>query len=287
MKSSFSTPSNIKTKLVFVVIALTLCSLTFAADLKVITYNIRTNHPADGANAWPNRKEEVISLLQSHAADIWGLQEALLSQINDIATFMPGFDWVGVGRDDGINMGEFVPIFYNSKRYQLKDQGWFWLSETPESPSKSWDAALPRICTYAKFEDYDTRQNFWVFNTHLDHAGEKARKEAAKLILKKIQELNDDKLPVILMGDFNATPEDEPIKVIERKLDDCKKQSQTPPLGPEGTFNNFDISHPLDQRIDFIFVNKKVTVQKYAVLTDSKDLRYPSDHLPVLTEISF
>ncbi|MGD9931679.1 MAG: endonuclease/exonuclease/phosphatase family protein [Mangrovibacterium sp.] len=275
-----------KFKFFLIMFALTVSS-SYALDIKVISYNIRFNNPDDGVNAWPNRKDEVVKLLRFHEAGIFGLQEALLGQINDIAAWMPGFDWVGVGRDDGINRGEFSPIFYNSKRYQLKEHGWFWLSETPTVPSKSWDAALPRICTYVLLEDYETRKNFWVFNTHFDHVGEKARKEAAKLILKKIQDLNNDKLPVILTGDFNATPDDDPINVIERRMNDSKKESQTPPYGPDGTFNGFDFNSPLENRIDFIFVNRKVIVKKYAVLSDSNNQRYPSDHLPVFTELSF
>lgn len=274
-------------KTLFILCAMAVSSISFGLDLKVITYNIRYNNPGDSLNAWPNRKDEVIKLLRLHGADIFGLQEALLGQINDIAAQMPGFDWIGVGRDDGINKGEYAPVFYNSQKYQLKQQGWFWLSETPDLPSKSWDAALPRICTFALLEDYDTRKNFWVFNTHFDHIGGKARHESARLILKKINELNEKKLPVILAGDFNLTPDENPLKIIKRRLDDSRNVSETPPSGPEGTFNGFDFNSPLTDRIDYIFVNKDVTVKRYAVLPDSKDQRYPSDHLPVYVEITF
>jgi endonuclease/exonuclease/phosphatase family metal-dependent hydrolase len=276
-----------KNKILFILCAMAVSSVSSGLDLKVITYNIRYNNPGDSLNAWSNRKDEVVKILRLHAADIFGLQEALLEQINDIASQMPGFDWIGVGRDDGINKGEYAPVFYNSQKYQLKQQGWFWLSETPDLPSKSWDAALPRICTYALLEDYDTRKNFWVFNTHFDHIGEKARHESARLILKKIGALNTKKLPVILTGDFNLTPDEGPLRVIKRRMDDSKKISLTPPSGPEGTFNGFDFNSPLTDRIDYIFVNKDVTVKKYAVLPDSKDQRYPSDHLPVYVEITF
>jgi endonuclease/exonuclease/phosphatase family metal-dependent hydrolase len=275
-----------KTKILFVMCALAMNSLSFGLDLKVITYNIRYNDPGDSLNAWTNRKDEVLKLLQTYAPDIFGIQEALLGQVNDIASRMPGFDWIGVGREDGMNKGEYAPIFYNSRKYQLKEQGCFWLSEIPHIPSRSWDAALPRICTYALFEDYDTRKNFWVFNTHFDHQGERARHESARLILRKIIELNEKKLPVILTGDFNTTPEESPVRVIKRRLEDSKEISVTSPEGPEGTFNDFDFNNPLTDRIDYIFVNKDVTVKKYVVLTDSKDQRYPSDHLPVYVELT-
>jgi endonuclease/exonuclease/phosphatase family metal-dependent hydrolase len=275
-----------KTKILFVMCALAMNSLSFGLDLKVITYNIRYNDPGDSLNAWSNRKDEVAKLLQTYAPDIFGIQEALLGQVNDIASRMPGFDWIGVGREDGVNKGEFAPIFYNSRKYQLKEKGWFWLSETPHISSKSWDTALPRICTYALFEDYDTRKNFWIFNTHFDHQGERARHESARLILRKITELNEKKFPVILTGDFNTTPEESPVRVIKRRLEDSKEISVTSPEGPEGTFNDFDFNNPLTDRIDYIFVNKSITVKKYVVLTDSKDQRYPSDHLPVYVELT-
>ncbi|MEN6456594.1 MAG: endonuclease/exonuclease/phosphatase family protein, partial [Prolixibacteraceae bacterium] len=276
-----------KIKALLIMCAMAINTVTFGLglDLKIITYNIRYNNPGDSLNAWPHRKDEVLKLIHTHAPDIFGLQEALLDQVNDIASKMPGFDWIGVGREDGVNRGEYAPIFYNSRKYQLKEQGCFWLSESPHIPSKSWDAALPRICTFVLLEDYDTRQNFWVFNTHMDHQGEKARHESARLILRKINELNEKKLPVILMGDFNALPDENTVKLIKRRLEDCKEFSLTTGEGPEGTFNGFDFNSPLTDRIDYIFVNKEVVVNKYVVLIDSNGERYPSDHLPVYAEL--
>jgi endonuclease/exonuclease/phosphatase family metal-dependent hydrolase len=270
---------------------LMLVLMTFAVqavDLKVMTWNIRYNNPGDGENAWPLRKGHVTELIRFHAPDIIGMQEALLGQVNDIASQLPGYDWVGVGRDNGINAGEYAPIFYDSRRFQLKEQGWFWLSETPVVPSRGWDAALPRICTYIKLETYDSRRNFWVFNTHFDHVGDEARRQAARLIFDKIKELNEDKLPVILTGDFNLEPDTDPMKWLMRKMYDTRKLSEAEPYGPTGTFNGFDFNSPLDKRIDYIFVNRKVDgVRKYGVLTDSYDRKYPSDHLPVYVELWF
>lgn len=124
-----------------------------------------------------------------------------------------------------------------------------------------------------------------VFNTHFDHIGMKARTESAKLILKKIEELNKENLPVILTGDFNLTPDKEPISVITTKLRDSKSISKQAPYGPEGTFNSFKFDALMKDRIDYVFVNNQVEVLRYGVLTDSKDQRYPSDHLPVLVDI--
>lgn len=255
--------------------------------MNIITYNIRYNTPSDKENAWPNRRAEVMNLLKLHKADIFSVQEALYDQIMDLKDGMSGFDYVGVGRDDGNINGEFSAIYYNSNRYAIIENGTFWLSETPQIPSKSWDAALNRICTWARLKEKETRKTFYIFNTHFDHIGVKARKESALLILKKIDVISGRKDPVILTGDFNLKPEEKPLVLIRQKLKDSRQISKTVPQGPVGTFNDFDFMSKLENRIDYIFVNKMIDVKKYAVLTDSKNNHYPSDHLPVLAEIQF
>jgi endonuclease/exonuclease/phosphatase family metal-dependent hydrolase len=192
--------------------------------------------------------------------------------------------YIGVGRDDGKEAGEFSPIFFNTKKFKLVDYGWFWLSETPDKPGWGWDAHFNRICTWVKLKP-KKGSSFLYLNTHLDHQGDVARAGSAKLILKKIDELNTGNLPVILTGDFNLTPDAAPIQYIREHLKDSRTISIEPPYGPEGTFNNFYFNSKLTDRIDYIFVNEKVTVQKYAVLSDSKDNRYPSDHLPVFAKL--
>jgi len=251
-------------------------------QMNIITYNIRYNTPSDKENAWPNRRNDVLKLLKRNNADIFSVQEALYDQITDLKDGMAGFDYVGVGRDDGNINGEFSAIYYNSNRYTLIENGTFWLSQTPQIPSKSWDAALNRICTWARLKEKETRKTFYIFNTHFDH---KARKESALLILKKIGEIAGRKDPVILTGDFNLTPDEKPLVLIRQKLKDSRQISETSPQGPVGTFNDFDITSKLENRIDYIFVNKMVDVKRYGVLTDSRDNHYPSDHLPVLVEI--
>ncbi len=274
-----------RASLVFAMLLLTILNSAFSQTAKVVTYNIRYNNEGDGVNAWPNRKFQVTDLLRFHEADIIGLQEALYGQVTDISLQMPGFDHVGVGRDDGKAGGEYSPIFYDSRKYQLKDHGWFWLSETPTYPSLGWDAACKRICTYALLENYDKRKSVWVFNTHFDHVGEIAQFNSVRIILQKIDRLNEKNYPVILMGDLNLTPNQKPIEIIETEFFDSKKVSEQVPYGPEGTFNGFDFNSELKRRIDYIFVKGKLDVKKYGVLTDSYEQRYPSDHLPVLVEI--
>ena len=265
------------------------CSLFFAVyaqkPMNVLTYNIRYNNPGDKENSWPNRREDVIKLLKAHKADIFDVQEALYDQIMNLKDGMKGFDYVGVGRDDGNVNGEFSAIFYNSNRFLLLENGTFWLSKTPKIPSKSWDAALNRICTWARFRETETHKTFYVFNTHFDHQGVTARKKSALLILKKISEIAHRKEPIILTGDFNLAPEEKPMVLIRQKLKDSRQVSLTAPKGPLGTFNGFDFQSKLESRIDYLFVNKYVEVNSYSVLTDSREGRYPSDHLPVLIEV--
>jgi endonuclease/exonuclease/phosphatase family metal-dependent hydrolase len=258
----------------------------YSQQINVITFNIRLNTASDGINAWPNRVEMVTGLIKYHEPDIFGLQEALFDQIEDIQKNLPDFEWFGAGRDDGKKAGEFCPVFFNKTKFILIEQHTFWLSETPEKPSKSWDSSLNRIVTWGRFKSKVTGKQFLVFNTHFDHKGMEARKQSAKLIRKKIEELTKDKnLPVILTGDFNLTPDQEPIALLKRYFSDSREVTEQPPYGPVGTFNSFDWNAPMEGRIDYIFVHGEIKVLKYAVLTDSKEKRWPSDHLPVFAKV--
>ena len=269
-------------------IALLLVSISNAQKsqpINVMSYNIRLNTAADGVNAWPNRKDNVKALVKFYDTDILCVQEALPEQF-DALVENTDFDVVGVGRDDGKRKGEFSAIYFNKNRFVKKDGGTFWLSLTPDVPSKGWDAALNRICSWVKLFDKLNKKEFIVFNTHYDHIGLQARIESAKLIKQKIQEIAP-KLPVVFTGDLNVTPETEAIATIKSFLIDTKEISIEPPYGPTGTFNAFKWDSPLKDKIDYIFVNKAFKVQKFAVLSDSKDKRYYSDHLPVFVKLFF
>ncbi len=269
----------------FLLILLVIPASLFAQQMNIASYNIRYNNPDDGINAWPNRIEMVNGLLNFHEPDIFGLQEALYGQILDIAKGLPDYEWFGVGRDDGDKEGEFAPIFFNTKKFILVEKGHFWLSENCEKPGLGWDAACTRICTWGKFKSKVTGKKFFVFNTHFDHRGDEARKNSAKLIHEKINELTANSgLAVILTGDFNLTPDTPPIALIKEYLSDSREISEQAPYGPVGTFNGFKFDADLTMRIDFVFV-RGVKVLKYAVLTDNKEKRWPSDHLPVFVEI--
>ena len=259
-----------------------------AQTFKIMTYNIRLDLASDGENAWSNRKDYFCSQLGFYEPDVFGIQEALPNQVIDIASALTKYNYIGIGRD-GIGKGESSNIFYKKHRFELLQESTFWLSETPEVMSKGWDAALNRVCTYALLKDKKTKKIFWVFNTHFDHIGELARTNSIQLILSKIKTLNTKNFPVFFMGDFNSEPTEERIVNLKKEMLDTYDVSIEKPFGPTGTFNAFKHNEAVTKRIDYIFLSKnsKLKVKKIAVLSDSKDLKYPSDHLPVYAEFEF
>lgn len=254
----------------------------------VMTYNIRLAWPKTGETSWPARRSELCSLLRFYEPDLLGMQEVLKEQLDDIDSALPGYDYVGVGRDDGKMAGEYSPLFYKKDEFRVLTYNTFWLSPTPDKPSKGWDAAYKRICTYALLESKDKGQKFWVFNTHFDNEGKMARERSVKMIDSTIQLLNTAKLPVILMGDLNMEQEAGPIHYLASKYNDARKISEETPFGPSGSFNDFKFDQPVTRRIDYIFTSKgNVAVEKYGILSNSNNLHYPSDHLPVLVKLHF
>ncbi|MCF8273600.1 MAG: endonuclease/exonuclease/phosphatase family protein [Flavobacteriaceae bacterium] len=262
-------------------------ALLNAQDMTIMTYNIKLDYPKEGENSWTNRKPFFINQLQFYEPDIFGVQEAMPNQMKDTDSLLIDYSFVGVGRDDGNDEGEYSAIFYKSNKFKVLNSSTFWLSQTPNKVSMGWDAVCNRVCTYALFENKKTGKQFYVFNTHFDHVGVEARKNSAILIIQKITEINSQKLPIILTGDFNMEATHESIEYITKHLNDSKAISKQEPFGPVGTFNGFNFHEPVKNRIDFIFVSSEINVEKYAVLSDSKDCKYPSDHLPVLVKIKF
>lgn len=256
-------------------------------NLKIMSYNIRVDLTADGDNDWDHRKDFFTSQIQFYEPDVFGIQEAAPNQVNDIANRLPQYSFVGTGRE-GVEKGESSNIFYNKKRLKMLLNDTFWLSETPSEISLGWDAAYKRVCTYALFKDVKTKQLFWVFNTHLDHVGEQAKINGIKLILSKIKEVNKN-YQVIFTGDLNSEPDSREIFLLKKEMKDTRAISKTQPFGPSGTFNGFKHNEPVTRLLDYIFISKDASfkVEKIAVLSDSKDLRYPSDHLPVYVELSY
>lgn len=262
-------------------------NLFFSQDLKVMTYNIRLSLDSDKENSWNNRKNETMALMSYYHPDYFGVQEAVPQQMTDIKTTLTDYDYVGVGRDDGKNQGEYSAIFYDKNKLEVIKSGTFWLSETPEKPSKGWDAAYNRVCTYAFFKIKKTGKQFLAMNLHFDHVGDVARVNSAKLILEKIKELNPKNLPLTLTGDFNLTDDKEPIKIMSKELTDSFYHSKKPHYGPKGTWQNFDINTPSTERLDYVFVKGFDVLSNRTINDRRENLLYPSDHFPVLTEINF
>jgi len=288
---------NLFRRLVLLAAVLALFAIppVFAAKspFRVMTYNLRYDNPDDGADNWRFRKDFIVSMIRYHGPRIFGVQEGLVNQVHDLAMALPDYKWCGVGRDDGKEAGEFSAIFFDSSRFQLRSDSTFWLSPTPDTPSKGWDAALNRIVTWARLKDKQSGADFYVFNTHFDHLGVTAREESAKLLLREIRRIAKN-LPVIVTGDFNSSDTESPYSVLTAKsgdaglhLEDALKICSAPHHGPLKTYAGFDVHKGIiGERIDFVFVSEGARVLKHATLSDFMSTeRFPSDHLPVLVEL--
>lgn len=263
------------------------------SSLTVMTFNIRYQDPNDGPNGWSSRKGKVAATIDFPEVDVAGLQEALIGQIRDLESLLPGFGWIGAGREDGEEKGEFCPIFYRKSR--LKPVGRkrvFWLSEDPGKPGPpGWDGACPRIVTVAEFEDLATGRRFFFYNTHLDHIGEKARVESAKLILKDIGERTGGS-SVFVTGDFNCDAGSEAYRILiagtglgRVALIDSRKAALSAPYGATYSFNAFSREPTQDGPIDHILIRNAGPVRRWGIIAELWDGRFASDHFPVLAEI--
>ena len=268
-----------------VFILFTISSNIYSQPHSIISYNIRYDNNWDIENSWKIRRNKISKILGQYSPSIIGIQEGLLNQVQYIDSSLIDYDYVGVGRDDGKMKGEFCAIYFDTTRYVLLKNSTFWLSETPDTISVGWDAALERICTYGLFKDRITKEEFLVFNTHFDHIGVVAREKSSELILKRINKINYQSLPVILMGDFNSIPNSSPVKEIKTELSDALQISLEKLQGPRGTFNGFNKDLPIEKRIDYIFTND-LKVLSYTHINDRlNNNRHISDHLPVMIKI--
>ena len=261
---------------------------SFAQQLTVASFNIRLKTNADTGNLWDDRKQAVTNLIRFHEFDIFGIQEGFDEQVQDMKEQLPGFDYIGVGRDDGAKKGEHSAVFFNTDRFRLIKEGTFWLSPTEtEKPNKGWDAALPRICTWGVFEDLKNGKQFIFMNTHFDHVGVEARRESAKLILEKATELAQN-LPIILTGDLNVDEHNEAYFTLENSgvVKDVYGLANIV-YEPNSSFNGWGKSLAPKQRIDHIFITEPFTVHKYGILTDTYMGKFPSDHFPVVSVLQW
>jgi endonuclease/exonuclease/phosphatase family metal-dependent hydrolase len=258
--------------------------LIFSQDLNVMSYNIRYGTSQDGENSWDFRKEKVVDLLNYYEASFIGLQEVQKFQLDYILEKMPTYDFIGLPRENE-DLAEYSCILYNKNLFQLKEQKTIWLSKTPDTISKGWDAVCHRIVTYGLFECLKTKKEFWIANTHFDHEGKTARLESAKMIVELSKELkNKSNIPFILTGDFNATPKDDCIETLKKDLFEASSNSLSKPYGDLATWNAFDFKTKPSRQIDFIFFDKfsKIKVKKFKTISDFYNFKYPSDHFSIL-----
>lgn len=283
-------------------------------DLTLGSYNIRYDNKNDQTNGdgWNQRLPVISSLIQFIDYDIVGCQEVLNNQLEDLTRELPEYAYVGVGRDDGKTEGEYAPIFYKKDKFSVLDSGEFWLSETPEKPSKGWDAALPRICTYIHLEEKETGKKLWYFNLHMDHVGQQARAESSKLVVRRIKDMLKPEEAAVLTGDFNVDQHN-PIYDILEESGIVRDSYELAPFrfAWTGSFNAFDPDLFTDSRIDHVFVTDQLKVKKYAILAETyrapkavsqdvkkgdfpKELSFkdyeaklPSDHFPIIVEAEY
>lgn len=291
------------------------CQHTQPTKLTIATYNLRYANSRDSlnGNGWGQRYPVIANMVQYYDFDIFGTQECLIHQLKDMKKALPGYDYIGVGRDDGKEKGEHSAIFYRTDKFDVVEKGDFWLSETPNVPSKGWDAVLPRICSWGHFKCKDTGFEFLFFNLHMDHIGKKARVESAYLVQDMMKKLGKEKkLPAILTGDFNVDQTHKSYHAFVSKgvlLDSYEAADFR--YANNGTFNRFDPNSFTEKRIDHVFVSPCFKVKTYGILTDTyrsikingdkqnttdfstkidiKDYqaRMPSDHFPVKVELEF
>ena len=255
-----------------------------AATLNVMTFNVRYDNPADGEDRWELRKARAVEILRRHPSATIGLQEALAHQIEDLATALPTYEALGVGRDDGRGRGEFAAILYDRTRLQALRSDTFWLSETPAAPgSKSWGNRITRICTWVFFRDRTTGRRFYHFNAHLDHESQPSREHGIALILDRIKGRGTDD-PVLLTGDLNVGESNPVVAAVNAAgLRDTFRVAH-PEEKSVGTFNGWRSEFGTD-KIDYIFAGPGVEVERAAIVRDRIEGRWPSDHAPVTARV--
>lgn len=257
--------------------------------IKVSAYNIRYNANADvkGGNGWDIRKKPVAELIEKHGFEIVGTQEGDKQQMSDLRTLLPAFEQVSYpygGKGDL----HTAAILYKKDRFEVLDQGVFWLSETPDEPSMGWDATDRRICSWAKFKEKKSGKTFYFFNVHFYWRLEVAKRESGPLMVRKIKEIAGD-APAVCVGDFNSTSETSQILAMKASMQDAYDATETTRKGIEDTnLGGGNFLGPAKGRIDYIFVSKNVRVKDYEVYSDRYNGdRYPSDHLPLASTIEF
>jgi endonuclease/exonuclease/phosphatase family metal-dependent hydrolase len=259
---------------------------TSPGTLRVMSYNLRFASDTP-PNAWPARRPLMRELIQQDAPDVIGTQEGVYRQLKDLATDLPEFDWIGLGRDGG-SRGEFMAVFYRKARLEPLEFDHYWLSDTPEvMGSKTWGPRLARMVTWVKFRDRQTGTEFFFINTHFDHQVQAAREKSSELIRQRVAAM-ETKLPVLLVGDFNAAAgNNKAFDILTRDGFFTDTWITAKERKGEGiaTFNGFKAIQPGGPRIDWILARGDVRVDRAEILTFQRDGQFPSDHFPIVATV--
>ena len=251
--------------------------------ITVMSYNIRMGSADDGTNSWQFRYPATAMMIEDRMPDVLGIQEAMSYQIRFIEENLRNYKFIGVGREDGKSKGEHIGIFYNKKTVSLVKWGTFWFSETPDKPSKGWDAACPRSSTWAVLTSKVSGKKFLFISTHLDHAGAVARQKSAALMMSRIQELNPDGLPVVLVGDFNAEYTHPALSPVTDSMKNARKIAAE--TDSAGTYHGWGKD---SQVIDHIFYTGfRSCLEFETVVKPYADRKFISDHYPVEAVLVF
>lgn len=254
-------------------------------DLKVMSYNIRLGIGKDGTNSWEFRYPATALMIEDQQPDVFGVQEAHDFQILFIKENLRNYDCVGVGREDGKSEGEHMSIFWNKKKISLIKSGTFWLSETPDKPSKGWDAHCKRTATWALMKDKRTGKKFYFVNTHLDHRGKLAQKNGLALIVSRIDEINPQGYPMVLTGDFNVKPNNPVLTDLDKIMQSSRKVAKK--TDNHQTFNGWGKAKS-DAVIDYIYVLGFSDCIEYQTVTKPyAERKFISDHYPIFTTLKF
>ncbi len=263
-----------------------------AKPLLAMTYNIRLDTPADGENSWVHRRHLFIGQIATLRPGLLGLQEVLVGQKRDLEQALPDYSFVGGGRDDGKDAGEFSPLAIDRTIFRIGASGMFWLSPTPDRPSMGWDAAYRRVATWAHLTRRSDGARLLVVNSHWDNQGLGARRQGGALILDWIRHHRLAGERLVVVGDFNADNDEESVAQLlrgaqgEALLRDSRLIAEQPVFGPAFSFNAFDAFPAKGQLIDHIFVGPGITVRTQGVIAQHENGRLASDHFPVVAVIA-
>ena len=252
-------------------------------QVKVISFNMRTGGADNGTqNAWGARREGIPAMMAKENPTVMGVQEALSYQLTFVTENVPGYEYYGVGRDDGRSTGETMAIFYKTDVVELGDHGTFWLSETPDEVSYGWDAAYRRTATWAFFTVKATGKKFFYINTHLDNEGSEAREQSMRLICDKLAELNPDGYPSILTADFNSTTDNAIFDPLKMVMHDARTDAAV--TDQFGTYNGWGTT---TSTIDHIFYSDFTPLEYHTIMDRWNGVQYISDHYPISALLEF